>query len=100
MNNSEFDDFLKTARADLPLPASFKQGVWHRIEGEALGVPSLVIGFQALAARLARPWGAAVGIAATVLLGLWLGIATSPNPKEAKSAYAMSISPFAHSGDK
>jgi hypothetical protein len=100
MNDSEFDHFLKTARADAPLPASFKQGVWHRIECEALGVPPLVIGFQNFAARLARPWGATFGIAATVLFGVWLGIATSPDPKDTKSAYAMSISPFFHSGDK
>lgn len=96
MNDSEFDDFLKSARTDEPLPGSFKSGVWHRIESEALEAPPVVIGFQAFAASLARPWGAVAGIAATVALGLWLGIATAPEPRDGKVAYATSITPFAH----
>ena len=82
------------------MPVSFKQGVWHRIESEALEAPAVVIGFQAITARLARPWGAAAGMAATVTLGLWLGIKTVPEPRDGKVAYATSITPFAHTGHK
>ncbi len=100
MNDSDFDDFLKTARADVPLPPSFKPGVWHRIESEALEAPSGVIGFQSFTSRHARPWGAAVGIAATVAFGLWLGLTTVPEPADGKVAYATSITPFARGGHK
>jgi len=100
MNDSDFDDFLHSARADVPLPGSFKQGVWHRIQCEDLDSSPRVIGFQAFAVTLVRPWGAVAGIAATMALGLWLGIATVPEPKDGKVAYAKSISPFAQTEHK
>ena len=94
MNDSDFDDFLRTARADVPLPDSFKQDVWDRIGTNKIEPLPGVIWFHALAAELARPWGAAVGIAATVTLGLWLGSTGIRDAKSSEVAYAMSISPF------
>jgi len=94
MNDSDFDELLRTARADLPLPDSFKQEVWHRIESVELESPRVVVWFHAFAAGLARPWGAATGIAATVTLGLWLGSTGFRDSKSSEVAYAMSISPF------
>ncbi|MBC8126066.1 MAG: hypothetical protein H8M99_02810 [Gloeobacteraceae cyanobacterium ES-bin-144] len=96
MNDTEFDNFLKSARTDLRLPASFKQRVWHRIESDSLASPAIIIDIQKFSRKLDRPWSFAVGIAATVTLGLWLGIASVPEPKDGKVTYAMSISPFSH----
>lgn len=100
MNDSEFDDFLRTARADLPLPNSFKQEVWHRIESVEIESPRVVVWFHAFAAGLARPWGAASGIAATVALGLWLGSVSISDTQSTKVAYEKSISPFSHADQK
>jgi hypothetical protein len=96
MNDSEFDDLLRTAKGEVPLPGSFRQGVWHRIESTAAESPRGLAWFQELVAVLVRPWGAAAGVAATVAAGLWLGAASIPEAKDAKVAYAESISPFAH----
>ena len=96
MNDSEFDDLLRKARGDVPLPGSFRQGVWHRIESTAAESPYGLGWLQNLLAVFVRPWGAVAGVAATVTAGLWLGAASIPEAKEAKLAYAESISPFAH----
>ena len=96
MNDSEFDDLLRTARGDVPLPGSFRQGVWHRIESGALESPRRLVWLHSMVAAFLRPWGAAVGLAATVAAGIWLGAASIPDAKDAKVAYAESISPFAH----
>ncbi len=96
MNDSDFDDFLKDVKADLHLPASFKHGVWRRLENEEPEAPQVIVWFHALAANLARPWGAAVGVAAMVALGVWLGSASVPGTHVTKTAYAQSISPFDH----
>lgn len=96
MNDSEFDDLLKTARGDVPLPGSFRQGVWHRIESAALESPRRLRWLHSIVAVFLRPWGAAAGVAATVAAGIWLGAASIPEAKDAKMSYAESISPFAH----
>lgn len=93
MNDSEFDDLLKAARGNDPLPHSFKQGVWHRIESAAAEPPTV---FQALG----HQWVAALGVAAMVVAGLWLGEISIPETKDARAAYAESISPFAHAHGK
>ncbi len=100
MNDSEFDDLLRTARDERPLPASFRQAVWHRIESAAPVSPRGLAWFQNLLGVLVRPWGAAVGVAATVAAGLWLGAVTLPEAKDAKVAYAESISPFVHANHR
>lgn len=99
MNDSEFDDLLRTARGEVPLPASFRQGVWHRIES-ATAESARLGWFQDLIAVFAKPWAAAAGVAATVVAGLWLGAASIPEPEDAKLAYAESISPFVHANHR
>lgn len=93
MNDSEFDDLLRAAKEDLPLPSSFKLGVWHRIE--SVGA-ELATGFAPPHYR----WRMALGVAATVALGMWLGAASIPETKEPQLAYAESISPFHHNRAK
>ncbi len=96
MNDNEFDDFLRSADDPVSLPPSFQQGVWHRIESrEIADIPSPILRFQPLATRRVSPWAAAIGVAAMVTLGLWLGAITAPDADDAKLTYAESISPFA-----
>ena len=94
MKDFDFDDLLRTAREELPVPASFKQDVWDRIGNSNNELPQGVIWFQAFATALARPLGAAAGIAASVTVGLWLGSTGIRDSKSSETAYAMSISPF------
>ncbi len=82
------------------MPPSFRHAVWQRIEHADQGPAGLAAWLEFLAARLARPWAAASVVAVTVSTGLWFGVATAPEPKDAKTAYAESISPFAHSPRK
>ncbi|MEO5715863.1 MAG: hypothetical protein ABIT37_20455 [Luteolibacter sp.] len=100
MKDSEFDDLLRTTRDDVPLPLLFHQEVWQRIENAEADRSPEIVRFPPVMAAIARPWGAVAGVAAMVTLGLWLGAATVPEGKDAKLAYAQSISPFAHSNDK
>jgi len=100
MNDSEFDDLLRTASGTEPLPPSFRQGVWHRIECASQPSTGLGAWLESVAATLARPWTALAAVAATVTIGLWFGVVTAPEPKDAKLSYAESISPFAHSPRK
>ncbi|WP_035610435.1 hypothetical protein [Haloferula sp. BvORR071] len=101
MNDSEFDELLRrAARDEAPLPPSFRQGVWHRIEMAAQHPPEGIPWLAAVAAVFSRPWGAFASVATTVALGLWLGAASLPEAPDAKAAYAESISPFAHTTAK
>ena len=101
MNDREFDDLLRTASHPVSLPSSFNEDVWSRIENRATEDDLPVIAmFQPRLTKLADAWGAALGVAAMVALGLWLGAATVPPAKDAKIAYAESISPFATTHQK
>ncbi len=100
MNDSELDNLLRATCDEVPLPPSFNREVWQRIENAESEVPAEIIIFPPVMNRITRPWGAVAGIAAMVTLGLWLGAATVPETKDAKQAYAESISPFAHGHGK
>ena len=100
MKDTEFDDLLRKARGEVPLPASFHLEVWNRIhEAESESRQSNPV-IQKLVTAFVRPWGAAAGIAAMVTLGLWLGNMTVPDTTGSQVAYAASISPFAQPIDK
>lgn len=100
MNDNEFDDFLKAARVETPLPASFKSGVWRRIESGEAADSRKAAWLEAIMVAIARPWGAVAGVAATVALGLWLGAVSLPASRDTKVTYAESISPFAQANRK
>lgn|SRR5688572_5634883 len=95
MNESDFDDLLRSARGTFPLPSTFRHGVWRRIENDTAEVRRPW--YYGILAAVARPWGTVAGLAATVSLGLWLGAITAPGEKQAQVAYANSISPFSQS---
>ncbi|RYD33820.1 MAG: hypothetical protein EOP86_12480 [Verrucomicrobiaceae bacterium] len=94
MNDSEFDDLLRAARGSQPLPASFRQGVWRRIENAQAPIPSPW--YETVIGLITRPLGVVTGLAATVAFGLWLGAVTAPGPPDSRSAYIESINPFSH----
>lgn len=96
MNDSNFENFLKSARADIPVPDSFKVDVWKLINQATEKSAQEAAKSQLLIAMITHPWGLVAGLAAMVTLGLWLGATTTPHAKNAKTAYAESISPFVH----
>lgn len=100
MNDSEFDHLLRTTRDEVPLPPRFHHEVWHRIESAEQDRMPRIVSFASVLNAINRPWPAAAGIAATVAVGAWLGAVTVPEAKDAKLAYAESISPFAHHPSK
>lgn len=100
MKDAEFDDLLRLARDKVPLPGSFRQGVWHRIESASLDSRPQFRWLNSFIDVFQRPLGAAVGFAATVTLGLWLGSATVSYSKDTKTAYVESVSPFAQAHRK
>lgn len=91
MNDSKFDDLLKSARGDTPLPNGFKQGVWYRIERMPAITPS-----RTQNAWLHSVWVKGLGVAAMVALGLWLGAVSIPGVEENRMIYVKSIHPLAH----
>ena len=98
MKNIDFDDLLRSAGENFPLPPSFHADVWNRIES-AEGIPSKLETpwHHNIISMIARPWAAASGFAAMVALGLWLGALSIPDSFRTETAYARSISPFAQS---
>lgn len=98
MNDTEFDDMLRKARGDVPVPGSFRGDVWNRIAAEE---PSASFAwFRSLVDGFVRPWNVVCGVTATITLGLFLGGLSAPRPADAKMVYAESISPFLQSAGK
>lgn len=95
MNDSDFDDLLRSARSGQRLPASFRQGVWRRIENAQ--APAASSWYDSVLSLVARPWGAFAGVAVTISLGMWLGAITTSDKRDDRTAYIESINPFSHS---
>lgn len=98
MTDNDFDLFLREAEPGLTMPNGFRSEVWSRIAlAEAASVKSR---WQAILSQLlasfVRPLPATATIAATILLGGWLGSSSVPQPEDAKLGYAETISPFLH----
>ena len=100
MNDPEFDELLKSARSPSPLPASFRQGVWSRIESTDAAMPQGTAWFRQAIDVLFRPWSAVTAMAAMVAAGVWLGSASVPETRDGRLAYAESISPFTQAHGK
>ena len=100
MNDSEFDNLLRTAKVNGPLPGSFRQGVWHRIEMAGLESNRDSALFHRFVGALFRSLGATTGVAATIVAGLWLGASSLPDTYSDRLAYVHSISPFTRNHQK
>lgn len=100
MKDDNFDQFLRETEPELPMPGGFGSEVWSRIAlAEATSVKSRwQLLLSQLLASFVRPLPAAATIAATILLGGWLGSASVAQPEDAKLSYAETISPFRHFG--
>lgn len=91
MNDSEFDDLIKAAGEQVPVPPSFRHSVWHRIESAA--VPAARGYWLSL---FARPAVAGASVAAALAIGLWAGAIATPSGDDARLSYLESVSPFTH----
>lgn len=104
MNDDELHCVLRQAPARVQLPNSFNREVWSRIEAEeSLSFHTCITRMcQSFFTLLARPGAALAVIAASMLLGLCLGISTSSEPfSEGEWSYVRSIHPLlqSHQGD-
>lgn len=96
-SDPDFDDVLRSAMPRTPLPHNFQQGVWRRIEaaGDESVSGRLRRYFDAFLVFFAKPVPAAGAVILTVAAGLWLGAREADF--RGKSAYKVSVSPFAES---
>ena len=94
MKDSEIDRLLLAASERMPLPDSFRHGVWRRIENAETERPRVPAWLRECAGVLLRPWAGAVSVAAAVALGFALGAFAPPGMRDAQSSYIRSISPF------
>jgi hypothetical protein len=92
MKDSELDQLLRTAGASPPVPGDFQGAVWRRIETRETEDPPAP-GFAR--AGILR-WASLPAMAATIILGAWLGFQSRPDGDQAKAEYVRSISPFVH----
>lgn len=95
MKDSELDELLRNADAEISVTPGFRQGVWHRIESGAIDDRKLMAWIQYAFALLARPTGAMATVAAVGVLGLVLGATDISDPEDSKLSYVESVSPFA-----
>lgn len=92
MNDTEFNNLLRSAGASPPVPGDFQRAVWRRIEARENEENLL----PRLGARPAFGWTSLAAMAATIVLGAWLGFHSRPDGDQAKAEYVRSISPFVH----
>lgn len=95
MNDSEFDDLIRAAGERVPLPPSFRSGVWHRIESAA--APAAGPGWLSF---FSRPLVAGASMATALAIGVFAGVLGAPSAGEPHLSYVESVSPFAHSARK
>lgn len=98
MNDSELDQLLKAATADVPLPAGFQREVWSRIEAADARAwkPRINRAMERFLGFFALPPVAVATCTGMVLAGAWFGLQSKDAAPVDKLAYIESISPFAH----
>jgi hypothetical protein len=92
MNDSEFDTLLRSAGSAPPVPEDFQRAVWRRIEARETEVPPATRFSQS---NNTFRWASIAAMAATIVLGVLLGLQSRPDGDQAKAEYVRSISPFA-----
>lgn len=103
MNDSEFDDLLRSVKVEVPLPSAFQAEAWRRIEAaesDSIAV-RLRRWIEAAFGVLVRPMAASMAVMLMVSAGLWLGAKEPSTIRDSKIAYVQSVSPFAqaHQGE-
>jgi hypothetical protein len=90
MNDSELNQLLRSAGTSPPVPGDFQRSVWRRIEARETGEQLL----PRVGGRTNFRWASLAAMAATIVLGAWLGFQSRPDGDQAKAEYVRSISPF------
>ena len=101
-NEAGFDNLLRSARVNVPLPGAFQAEVWRRIsqaQEDSLGA-RWARNWEALLSLLVRPAVAGTAVALMVAAGLFFGSSGQSPSQDGKLAYVESVSPFvqAHTG--
>ncbi|MFM7181544.1 MAG: hypothetical protein ACKO2G_08785 [Verrucomicrobiales bacterium] len=92
MKHSDLDTLLRSAGSAAPVPEDFQRAVWRRIEARENETPPA----PRFAGASTFRWASLAAMAATILLGAWLGLQSRPDGNQAKAEYVRSISPFVH----
>jgi|GEM_PF-656602 len=102
-DDGAFDDLLRSAKVEVPLPGIFQYEVWRRIAAaqESTLMARLARTLEPILALLSRPIAASASMVLMVSAGLWLGSLGMDPVRDGKLAYVASVSPFAqrHQGE-
>ncbi|MFN0129981.1 MAG: hypothetical protein ACKV19_25230 [Verrucomicrobiales bacterium] len=102
-DDGAFDDWLRSAKVEVPLPGAFQSEVWRRIavEQESTPMARLASLLDSILSALNRPVAATASVLLMVSAGLWLGSLGVPPARDGKFAYVESVSPFvpSHQGE-
>lgn len=91
------DNFLCTAKVEVPLPSAFQADVWRRIavRHQSSVIVKLSYWTENFFGALVNPLPAAVTLVFMVTAGIWFGVKDSEAGNDGKTAYVRSVSPFA-----
>lgn len=96
-NDSELDDYLRTAQVNVLLPDAFQADVWRRIAVRHQA--SIAVRFSGWMEKVFGSLVGPVPATATLLFmisaGIWFGSKGSEQRDDGKFAYVRSVSPFA-----
>lgn len=98
-DDGAFDDLLRSAKVEVPLPGAFQFEVWRRIAvaHESTLMARLARIVDPIFGFLSRPLAASASVVLMIFAGLWLGSLGVHQARDGKLAYVESVSPFAQS---
>jgi hypothetical protein len=98
-DDGAFDELLRSAKAEVPLPGAFQSEVWQRIavDQESTLMARLARILDPILSVLNRPIAASASVLLMVSAGLWLGSLRVYPARDGKLAYIESVSPFVQS---
>ena len=98
-DDGAFDEMLRLAKVEVPLPGAFQSDVWRRIavDQESTLTARLARILDPILSLLNRPIAATASVVLMVSAGLWLGSLGAHPGRDGKLAYVESVSPFVQS---
>jgi hypothetical protein len=99
LDDGAFDDLLRSAEVEVPLPGAFQFEVWRRIAvaQESTPMARLARIVDPIFGLLSRPLATTASVVLMISAGLWLGSLGVHPARDGKLAYVESVSPFAQS---
>ena len=93
-----FDELLRSAEVEVPLPGAFQSEVWRRIATaqESTFKERCSRAIEGLFGFMAQPVAASAMVLTMIGAGLWLGSVGEEPLRDGKLTYVQSVSPFAH----